>query len=117
MLSIIIEDVFDEVNCVVIMVYGMEVLVGGIDLICLGEMGIGNIIVVVVVFNGLFGGIVEDWIGWGIGVDDVGFVCKCEVVDKVVVCLNDEKDLLEILCKVGGWEIVVMVGLIIVVCL
>ncbi|MEP3669930.1 MAG: nicotinate-nucleotide--dimethylbenzimidazole phosphoribosyltransferase, partial [Roseibium sp.] len=40
--SITEEDAMDEAHCAATMAYGMEALAGGIDLICLGEMGIGN---------------------------------------------------------------------------
>ncbi|WP_417684427.1 nicotinate-nucleotide--dimethylbenzimidazole phosphoribosyltransferase [Roseibium sp.] len=107
------EDALDEANCAATMAYGMEALAGGIDLVCLGEMGIGNTTVAAAVLNGLFGGTAEDWIGRGTGVDDEGLERKRVAVDKAVSRLNGEKDPLEILRKIGGREIAAMVGLII----
>ncbi|MEP0455410.1 MAG: nicotinate-nucleotide--dimethylbenzimidazole phosphoribosyltransferase [Roseibium sp.] len=111
--SITEEDAMDEAHCAATMAYGMEALAGGIDLICLGEMGIGNTTVAAAVLNGLFGGSAEDWIGRGTGVDDEGLARKPAAVETAVARLNGEKDPLEILRRVGGREIAAMVGLII----
>lgn len=111
--SITDEDALDEANCAATMAYGMEALAGGIDLICLGEMGIGNTTVAAAVFNGLFGGTAEDWIGRGTGVDDAGLARKRAAVEAAVSRLRSEKDPLEVLRKVGGREIAAMAGLII----
>ncbi|MBS8258878.1 nicotinate-nucleotide--dimethylbenzimidazole phosphoribosyltransferase [Roseibium polysiphoniae] len=111
--SITQEDAMDEAHCAATMAYGMEALAGGIDLICLGEMGIGNTTVAAAVLNGLFGGSAEDWIGRGTGVDDEGLARKRAAVEAAVARLNGEKDPLEVLRRVGGREIAAMVGLII----
>jgi len=111
--SITEEDAMDEAHCAATMAYGMEALAGGIDLICLGEMGIGNTTVAAAVLNGLFGGSAEDWIGRGTGVDDEGLARKRAAVEAAVARLNGEKDPLEVLRRVGGREIAAMVGLII----
>ncbi len=111
--SITEEDALDEANCAATMAYGMEALAGGIDLICLGEMGIGNTTVAAAVFNGLFGGTAEDWVGRGTGVDDEGLARKRDAVDAAIARLGGEKDPLEILRKVGGREIAAMAGLIV----
>lgn len=111
--SITEEDAMDEAHCAATMAYGMEALAGGIDLICLGEMGIGNTTVAAAVLNGLFGGSAEDWIGRGTGVDDEGLARKRAAVEAAVARLSGEKDPLEVLRRVGGREIAAMVGLII----
>lgn len=111
--SITREDAMDEANCAATMAYGMEALAGGIDLICLGEMGIGNTTVAAAVLNGLFGGSAEDWVGRGTGVDDEGLARKREAVAAAVARLDGEKDPLEILRRIGGREIAAMAGLII----
>jgi nicotinate-nucleotide--dimethylbenzimidazole phosphoribosyltransferase len=107
------EDAMDEANCAATMAYGMEALAGGIDLICLGEMGIGNTTVAAAVLNAVLGGTAEDWIGRGTGVDDAGLARKREAVEAAVARLNGEKDPLEILRRIGGREIAAMAGLII----
>lgn len=111
--SITQEDALDEANCAATMAYGMEALAGGIDLICLGEMGIGNTTVAAAVLHGLFGGRAEDWTGRGTGVDDAGLVRKQQAVETAVARLNGEKDPLEVLRKTGGREIAAMAGVII----
>ncbi|QDG77923.1 nicotinate-nucleotide--dimethylbenzimidazole phosphoribosyltransferase [Labrenzia sp. PHM005] len=111
--SITKEDALDEANCAATMAYGMEALAGGIDLICLGEMGIGNTTVAAAVMNGLFGGTAADWVGRGTGVDDSGLARKREAVDQTVARLKGEKDPLEVLRRAGGREIAAMTGLII----
>ncbi len=111
--SITKEDALDEANCAATMAYGMEALAGGIDLICLGEMGIGNTTVAAAVMNCLFGGTAADWVGRGTGVDDSGLARKREAVEQTVARLKGEKDPLEVLRKAGGREIAAMTGLII----
>ncbi|MTI08154.1 nicotinate-nucleotide--dimethylbenzimidazole phosphoribosyltransferase [Roseibium denhamense] len=111
--SITKEDALDEANCAATMAYGMEALAGGVDLVCLGEMGIGNTTVAAAVICGLFGGNAEDWIGRGTGVDDEGLDRKKAAVEAAVARLNGEKDPLEVLRKTGGREIAAMAGLII----
>ncbi|MBO6758886.1 MAG: nicotinate-nucleotide--dimethylbenzimidazole phosphoribosyltransferase [Roseibium sp.] len=111
--SITREDALDEPNCAATMAYGMEALAGGIDLICLGEMGIGNTTVAAAVYHGLFGGSAGDWVGRGTGVDDAGLKRKEDAVRAAVARLNGEADPLEVLRRVGGREIAAMAGLII----
>lgn len=51
------------------------------DLVCLGEMGIGNTTVAAAMAAALFGGDGEHWAGRGTGVDDDGLKRKREAVD------------------------------------
>ncbi|GGB41785.1 nicotinate-nucleotide--dimethylbenzimidazole phosphoribosyltransferase [Roseibium aquae] len=111
--SIAREDAMDEPNCAATMAYGMEALAGGIDLICLGEMGIGNTTVAAAIFHALFGGEPEEWVGRGTGVDDEGLKRKAGAVRAAVARLGPERDPLEVLRRVGGREIAAMAGLII----
>lgn len=85
MLDISEVEVFSEKDCVVIIVFGMEVVVSGGDVLIFGEMGIGNIMIVVVLVYNLFGGEVGDWVGFGMGVDDEGLKNKVDVLVKVCV--------------------------------
>ena len=39
------------------------------DLLCIGEMGIGNTTIAAAIAHGLYGGAAEDWVGPGTGVD------------------------------------------------
>ena len=54
--DITVEAALDEAACAATMAFGMEATAGGIDLLCIGEMGIGNTTVAAAVFAGLFGG-------------------------------------------------------------
>ncbi|MBA5776592.1 nicotinate-nucleotide--dimethylbenzimidazole phosphoribosyltransferase [Stappia sp. F7233] len=105
-------DALEEANCAATMAFGMEALAGGIDLICIGEMGIGNTTIAAAVLNGLFGGEAADWVGPGTGVDDAGLERKRSAVAAAVERLSGERDPLEVLRRVGGREIAAMAGVI-----
>ena len=62
----------DEKACAATMAFGMEALASGADLLCLGEMGIGNTTIAAAIYHALWGGKPEDWVGRGTGVDDEG---------------------------------------------
>ena len=51
--DIVVEDAFDEKSCAATIAYGMEAVAGGIDLLCLGEMGIANTTVAAAIFHAL----------------------------------------------------------------
>ena len=106
------EDALSEADCAATMAYGMEAIAGGVDLLCIGEMGIGNTTVAAAIFNALFGGEAAAWVGSGTGVDDVGLLRKQDAVAAAVARLNGEKDGLEILRRIGGREIAAMAGAI-----
>jgi nicotinate-nucleotide--dimethylbenzimidazole phosphoribosyltransferase len=54
------------------------------DLVCLGEMGIGNTTAAAALAAALFGGGGERWAGRGTGVDDVGLARKRAVIDRAL---------------------------------
>ncbi|MEJ8572292.1 nicotinate-nucleotide--dimethylbenzimidazole phosphoribosyltransferase [Microbaculum marinum] len=53
----------------------------GTDLLCLGEMGIGNTTTAAALTAALFGGDGEHWAGRGTGIDDAGLKRKREAID------------------------------------
>lgn len=53
----------------------------GIDLVCLGEMGIGNTTAAAALAAALFGGGAERWTGRGTGVNDAGLIRKIAAVE------------------------------------
>ncbi|MAA99917.1 MAG: nicotinate-nucleotide--dimethylbenzimidazole phosphoribosyltransferase [Stappia sp.] len=108
--DIVEEDAFDEANCAATMAFGMEAVSGGTDLLCIGEMGIGNTTVAAAVLSGLFGGTPGDWVGPGTGVDDDGMARKREAVEGAVARIAGTRDPLEVLRRVGGREIAAMSG-------
>ena len=106
-------DAFDEMGCAATIAYGMEAIQGEVDLLCIGEMGIGNTTVAAALFHALYGGEAGDWVGPGTGLDADGIAIKRDVVAKAVARLGDERsDALEILRRLGGREIAAMVGAI-----
>jgi nicotinate-nucleotide--dimethylbenzimidazole phosphoribosyltransferase len=54
------------------------------DLVCLGEMGIGNTTAAAALAAALFGGGGERWAGRGTGVDDAGLARKRAVIDRAL---------------------------------
>jgi nicotinate-nucleotide--dimethylbenzimidazole phosphoribosyltransferase len=61
---------------------GYAAVTPGTDLLCLGEMGIGNTTAAAAMAAGLFGGSGADWAGRGTGVDDAGLARKRDVIDR-----------------------------------
>lgn len=106
------EDAFSEGELAATMAFGMEALVDGPDLLCLGEMGIANTTVAAAVHHALYGGTAADWVGAGTGVEGDGMARKREAVDMAVGRLGGERDGLEVLRRVGGREIAAMAGAI-----
>jgi nicotinate-nucleotide--dimethylbenzimidazole phosphoribosyltransferase len=110
--DITVEDAMDEPGCAATIAFGMEAIVGA-DLLCLGEMGIGNTTVAAAIHYGLYGGDAADWVGPGTGVDAEGMKRKAEVVARAVARAGGPGgDPLEILRKVGGREIAAIAGAI-----
>jgi nicotinate-nucleotide--dimethylbenzimidazole phosphoribosyltransferase len=110
--DIVAEDAFDERACAATIAYGMEAVAGGVDLLCLGEMGIANTTVAAAIFHALYGGEAGDWVGRGTGVDDAGLRRKAEAVAAAVARIGDVRDPLEVLRRLGGREIAALVGAI-----
>ena len=103
-------DAFQEADCAATIAYGMEAVGGGVDLLCLGEMGIANTSVAAAIYHALYRGDAADWVGRGTGVDDSGLERKTEAVADAVARLGPERDPLEILRRIGGREIAAMCG-------
>jgi nicotinate-nucleotide--dimethylbenzimidazole phosphoribosyltransferase len=103
----------DEKGCAATMAFGMEALASGADLLCLGEMGIGNTTVAAAIYHALWGGRPEDWVGRGTGVDDEGLKRKADAVSRAVALHRDHlHDPLEVLRRLGGREIAAIAGAI-----
>ena len=107
------EPALDERTCAATMAYGMEALASKPDVLCLGEMGIGNTTAAAAIYHALYGGDPEDWVGRGTGVDDEGLKRKAEAVRKAVTLHRAHlDDPLEVLARLGGREIAAMAGAI-----
>ncbi len=103
----------DEAACAATIAFGMEATARPTDLLCLGEMGIGNTTIAAAIYTALYGGPARDWVGRGTGVDDAGLERKIEVVETAVALHADYRsDPLEVLRRLGGREIAAMVGAI-----
>ena len=63
---------------------GYDAVSPGFDLLCLGEMGIGNTTAAATIAAALFGGGGSRWAGRGTGVDDRGFARKQAVIDRAL---------------------------------
>jgi nicotinate-nucleotide--dimethylbenzimidazole phosphoribosyltransferase len=61
---------------------GCEAVTPGADLVCLGEMGIGNTTAAAALAAALFGGGGARWAGRGTGVDEAGLARKRAVIDR-----------------------------------
>lgn len=107
------EAAMDERTCAATMAFGMEAIAGGTDLLCIGEMGIGNTTIAAAMCNGLYGGEAEDWVGPGTGAEGEVLARKIEAV-KAAVALHKAhlSDPLEVLRRLGGREIAAMAGAI-----
>lgn len=104
----------DERTCVATIAYGMEAIAGDVDLLCIGEMGIGNTTVAAAVYAALYGGSGADWVGRGTGVDDDGLRRKADAVDRALQRHAGRLETpFEILANLGGREIAAMLGAII----
>jgi len=109
--DITVEAAMDEKSCAATMAFGMEALAGGTDVLCFGEMGIGNTTVAAAIYHALYGGKPEDWVGRGTGVDDAGLKRKVDAVARAVALHKDHlSDPLEVLRRLGGREIAGMAG-------
>ena len=90
-----------------------QALDAGADLLATGEMGIGNTTVASAIAAALTGGAPERVTGRGTGVDDATLVRKVAVVRRALeVNQPDAGDGLDVLAKVGGFEIGGLVGVI-----
>jgi nicotinate-nucleotide--dimethylbenzimidazole phosphoribosyltransferase len=107
------EPAFDEAACAATFAFGMEAIAGGTDLLCLGEMGIGNTTIAAAIYHALYGGKAEDWVGRGTGIDDSGYKRKVDAVARAVALnAGHLSDPLEVLRRLGGREIAAMAGAI-----
>ncbi|PIE73569.1 MAG: nicotinate-nucleotide--dimethylbenzimidazole phosphoribosyltransferase [Deltaproteobacteria bacterium] len=92
---------------------GNELVAKGYDLLATGEMGIGNTTAATAIAAVCTDRLVEELTGRGAGLDDAQLAHKIKVIDEVLkVNTPNPKNGIEILAKVGGYEIGGMAGLI-----
>lgn len=101
-------------DCAEAFFYGMTTVKDHTDLVCLGEMGIGNTTAAAAMAHALFGGDAATWVGRGTGVDDKTMDHKVAVVAQSVLINKDTMtDGLEVLRCVGGRELAAMAGAVV----
>jgi nicotinate-nucleotide--dimethylbenzimidazole phosphoribosyltransferase len=88
---------------------GADAVTPGIDLLCLGEMGIGNTTTAAALCAGLFGGDGRGWVGRGTGIDDAGLVRKADIVDQAVA-RHASTDPMLLAMRLGGRELAAILG-------
>jgi nicotinate-nucleotide--dimethylbenzimidazole phosphoribosyltransferase len=90
---------------------GFEAVTPGADLVCLGEMGIGNTTAAAALAAALFGGGGERWAGRGTGVDDAGLARKRAVTDRALARhATSLADPLACAATFGGRELAAILG-------
>jgi nicotinate-nucleotide--dimethylbenzimidazole phosphoribosyltransferase len=81
------------------------------DLICLGEMGIGNTTAAAAIAAALFGGGGARWAGRGTGVDEAGLERKRDVIDRGLAQHRDAlHEPLRAAAALGGRELAAILG-------
>ncbi|MEO5322464.1 nicotinate-nucleotide--dimethylbenzimidazole phosphoribosyltransferase [Mesorhizobium sp. CC13] len=90
---------------------GYEAVDDDLDLICFGEMGIGNTTPAAAIAAGLFGGNGRLWAGRGTGVDDSGLARKFVAIDAGLARhAASLADPLAVAATLGGRELAAILG-------
>jgi len=108
--DIVEADAFSEAECAATMAFGMEALAGEPDLLCLGELGLGNGLVAAAMCNALYGGSAQDWVDSEM--DDPALAGRIETVRRAVERAGRQDDPLEVLRRLGGRELAAIAGAI-----
>ena len=100
-----------EEECAKAMAYGMMAVEPGIDVLALGEMGIGNTTAAAALCGGVFGGDAEMWTGPGTGVAGAALEIKRRVVGQAIERHRPAaRDPFEMLRRLGGLELAAITG-------
>ena len=104
-----------EADCIAALEAGMAAVDEGADLLCLGEMGIGNTTAAAALAAALCGGDGATWVGPGTGVDAEGLARKAAVVDAALARHIEARrhDPLAALTCVGGRELAAIAGAVV----
>lgn len=90
---------------------GYDAVDAELDLLCLGEMGIGNTTTAAAIACALFGGDPASWVGRGTGVDDAGLDRKADAIARALTLHKAAlADPLAVAAAVGGRELAAMFG-------
>ncbi len=92
---------------------GLGAVSSELDLLAVGEMGIGNTTAAAALAAALLGGPAELWVGPGTGLDAVGRARKTKVVEAALARHDAAKgEPLELLRRLGGRELAALTGAI-----
>jgi nicotinate-nucleotide--dimethylbenzimidazole phosphoribosyltransferase len=106
-----VEPAMSEEDCAKAMAYGMMAVEPGLDLLCLGEMGIANTTSAAALAHALYGGSAAEWTGPGTGVAGAALQRKTEVVAAGVALHRPAaRDSFDILRRLGGQELAAICG-------
>jgi nicotinate-nucleotide--dimethylbenzimidazole phosphoribosyltransferase len=96
------EPALDERGCAATMAFGMEAIAGGIDLVCVGAIGVGGAFSAAALMAALHGGSAADWTG-----------DHAAGVEQALATHDGHlKDPLEALRRLGGRELAAIAGAI-----
>ncbi len=105
------EPAMDEASFLLAVAAGYNAVRPDADLICLGEMGIGNTTAAAALTAGLFGGDGARWAGRGTGVDDKGLARKRAAIDAALARhAGVMGDPLQVAAALGGRELAAILG-------
>jgi len=92
--------------------HAAELFAAGVDVLGTGDMGIANTTPSAAIGAVITGCSLDDMVGRGTGVDDKGLTHKKEIIAKAIAFNHpDPSDGLDVLAKVGGFEIGGIAGL------
>jgi nicotinate-nucleotide--dimethylbenzimidazole phosphoribosyltransferase len=101
----------DEASFLAAVTIGYDAVPPDADLVCLGEMGIGNTTAAAAIAAALFGGGGARWAGRGTGVDDQGLARKTSAIDRALARHEGiRRDPLQIAATLGGRELAAILG-------
>jgi nicotinate-nucleotide--dimethylbenzimidazole phosphoribosyltransferase len=101
-----------EAECLAALSAGAAIVDADLDLLVLGEMGIGNSTAAAALCARSFGGPPADWVGPGTGVDSAGIARKIAVIERALL-LHTATTPFEILRRLGGREIAAITGAVV----
>jgi nicotinate-nucleotide--dimethylbenzimidazole phosphoribosyltransferase len=108
-----IEPAMSEAECLDALNRGMAAVPPELDLLAVGEMGIGNTTAAAAICAALYGGPAAWWTGPGTGLDRHGVAHKAAVVGRGLTRHAEAlRDPLEVLRRLGGREIAAIAGTI-----
>lgn len=108
--DITVEAALDERQCAATMAFGMEAIMGGVDLLALGDIGAGNGAVAGALLASVLGGEPGDWAGDAATAEGQA---RRAVIEAAFATHGDMlSDPLEALRRVGGREFAAMAGAI-----